>query len=955
MPRSSSSSAESADDENWLRGLGLETFIALDLETTGLDPAACDIIEVGAVRFENGQPAAEFSSLVRTDQPLDPFITQLTGISSTDLVHAPRFADLADDLLSFIGAAPLVGQNLDFDLSFLRAQGHDDGLRDARFFEFKNATVADTAMFARIFWPELPSFSLSGLTRTFGVPLQSAHRALDDARACGNVLAHMIAALPQRVWHDLAVDLNKLISPTKHRSRSLFGKLAVLSRSLAKPPAKDVTPDAPATEEEFTDRLEALLGSGGAFERKLSFFRARPMQLRLSSAIEHAFANGEILLAEAPTGVGKSLAYLVPALRWALEEEDELRQVIVASHTKVLQDQLFQKDIRDVRAALGGGFRAAVLKGRNNYLCRRRLRSILHEAHERLTDADRLQLMSLLRWSEMTTTGDISEIGAFNPKYAPYLWAQVASDGRACAGSACSAAKGDFYRAAQERCSGAHVVFVNHALLLSDKARFVGENKRLVVDEAHRLERAAVGAMTLELSAPLLRNSLSRILDERSPRGLLPSLLAHCDATVVHAAYADLSSAVRNLFATIRRSFTSLAERCAEIASLSGTGAKLRFRHGDALHGVIVEALEPLLLEWTDLASAFQDLAVKVSDLRGDERLAPERLHEIRSAADDLQNRAVQFAELLREDISDRVTWIECWRGTVAGACSLHAAPISVARLLSESFWSECKGAVLTSATMTAGGNFALLRESLGLDMSRERLAEVVVDSPFNLPRQMRTFVPIYLPGPRYDGSSHSSAISELAAHLVETFNRGTLILCTSNDMMEQITTSLSPILRHQSRVLLSQQTTASLHELVAEFRRRQNAVLVGAASLWEGIDVVGDALQILVVTRLPFDVPSEPWVAARCESLQESGNDPFNQYSVPVAALRLKQGLGRLIRHSEDRGVAIVADPRLLTARYGYGIRQSLPVSPLAMHSESDLMLAIQQFFDSDSNVERT
>jgi ATP-dependent DNA helicase DinG len=212
----------------------------------------------------------------------------------------------------------------------------------------------------------------------------------------------------------------------------------------------------------------------------------------------------------------------------------------------------------------------------------------------------------------------------------------------------------------------------------------------------------------------------------------------------------------------------------------------------------------------------------------------------------------------------------------------------------------------------------------------------------------------VYLPEPRFDGSAHATAVGELAAQVVERFNRGTLILCTSNDMAEQITTTLSPILRRRNRVLLSQHVTGSLHELLAEFRRLQNAVLVGAGSLWEGIDVVGEALQILIVTRLPFDVPSDPWVAARCESIQESGNDPFSQYSVPVAALRLKQGLGRLIRHPEDRGVAIVADPRLLTARYGYWIRRSLPVQPVPMHSDADLLNAVEHFFEKDVHVDR-
>jgi Rad3-related DNA helicase len=269
---------------------------------------------------------------------------------------------------------------------------------------------------------------------------------------------------------------------------------------------------------------------------------------------------------------------------------------------------------------------------------------------------------------------------------------------------------------------------------------------------------------------------------------------------------------------------------------------------------------------------------------------------------------------------------------------------------MEKSFWPVVESAVLTSATLSAGGSFSLVRESLGLTVSEpSNVRELRVDGPINLRTQMRLFVPTCLPEPRMDESAHLDAVVDLCRRVVAELPRGTLILCTSNEQVERITAALRPVARRAQRLLLSQWSSHALPELLAEFRRRKDAVLIGAASLWEGIDVVGEALQILIVTRVPFDVPTDPWVSARCEALQNEGHDPFLEYSVPVATLRLRQGIGRLIRHPDDRGVAVITDPRLFTARYGRVIRSGLPVEAAPAHAHDELLTSMKSFLEDD------
>ncbi len=943
-----------SEDMRWLRGLGLSTFVAFDLETTGLDPEEGSILEIGAVRFVNGKAAASFHSFVKYDHPLPPSVTELNGIRTRDVAAAPAFASISKEFLLFLGDEPLIGHTTDFHLAFLRAAGQElAGPVAYNPFAFARSPVLDIALIARTFWPERAVFTLNALCDDFDITVGLHTRAKEDARRVGELTIELVRRLPERVWRDLASDLHGLIGSTTHRSRFFFAGLLDLTKDIPKPkPVLDSDSDAELSEL-IEESVSELLGKHGVFERALSFFSARPMQVEMAEAVEQAFQNDEILIVEAPTGVGKSLAYLVPALRWAAGQPEAGRQVIVSSYTKMLQEQLHRKDIGEIRQALGRPFRSAVLKGRNNYLCKRRLRTLLCEAHERLSDSDRIQLMPLLRWSELTTTGDISEISAFGSRTHAFLWSQIASDSLACAGGTCSAAKGDFHRLAQERAGKAQILFINHALLFSDFARLTvgdAERRRFVLDEAHQVEKAAVAAMSIELSPLIFRNALATLVDERTSRGLLPSVLkSHAHHLKDESARlgSEITEQARNLYQSARQQFSGLGEHVYAFNGDSPRSQKIRFRHDDGWHREAARALNPFYIQWTEFGSRLNKLIDELADLRGEERLSAETLVELRSAADNVLKISEDFSRVLTEEDTDWVKWIEAGRVDHGAWCALYMSPIDVGPLMQKSIWPAVGSAVLTSATLTVADNFSATKSALGLEGWDERpVRELIVESPFRLEEQMRMAVPMYLPDPRGSDPLFVEALGELAALIVEQHHRATVILCTSNDMVERLTQIIAPAAKRAKRPLFSQGRSSSPIELLAEYRKHRHGILIGAATFWEGIDLVGESLEILIVSKIPFDVPTDPWFAARCESVQNGGKDPFREYSVPAATLRLRQGVGRLIRHASDRGFVIIADPRLVNSRYGETIRKSLPVWLRPVRSAEELLSGISTFF---------
>ena len=627
--------------------------------------------------------------------------------------------------------------------------------------------------------------------------------------------------------------------------------------------------------------MQAYFGSGGRLAAALPGFEPRSEQAALAQEVADALERGEHLLAEAGTGTGKSLAYLLPALASG-------KRVVVATATKALQEQLLTKDIPTAAWALGRAVRCAVLKGRQNYLCRRSVHSLallsgsadaLFRTHEDAREWERLR-----DWVETTETGDRAEL-SFEPR--PTLWSELAVGADRCAGRRCPFLDSCFSEEARERAGEAELVIANHALYFADVAvrgrsdgpGVLPEHDAVVFDEAHRLEEAAAAWFGGRLSLPAVRQLLRDV--ERVCR--------ESGTTIPARALAEIDAAAEELLGGLDtgRGRRRLTEREVEAA------------------------LEPA----SALAGGLEHLA--------------EALHGAGEDEDALARRALGAVDDLDACLAvgdpNAVSWAE--QGALAWA------PVDLSHLLREKLWQREVTAVLVSATLEA----RFLRRRLGLDEARE----VALASPFDYRSQALLYVPRTLPEPRSPG--YYARLADEVVALGRLSEGRALVLTSSYRALDELWERAAPRLPYTTL----RQGDAPRERLLERFREEVDSVLFATSTFWQGVDVRGESLSLLVIDKLPFSAPGDPLVEARCERIVREGGDWFAEYALPSAVLQLRQGFGRLIRGHDDRGVVAVLDPRLRTRAYGRRFVDALPPAPLV----ADLAV-VADFFGSGARA---
>ncbi len=626
--------------------------------------------------------------------------------------------------------------------------------------------------------------------------------------------------------------------------------------------------------------LSEVLGPGGPLATALEGFEVRNEQLELAEAVETALSERTALLAEAGTGTGKTLAYLIPALRSG-------GRVVVATATKALQGQLVEKDAPLAASALGRSLRVAILKGRENYLCRRLEAGFDGLGEHSLTlfgDDDLDELNRLRAWARTTATGDRAEL-EFEPR--PSAWAEIAVGGDRCLGSRCAYVSSCYAELARQEAADAELVVTNHALLLadvvvreaSDDARVLPDHDVLVVDEAHRLEDAAANWLGGRFSLRAVRR-LARDVERTH-------LELGRDAP--HALLERVESRAGVLLATLapREGRHRLGDL--EVARAGGAGA--------------------------DVSELFDELG--------------RALHGVSEELDGLARRALAMADdvaaCLAQDEAGTVAWAEPGQ--------LQWARVDVSRLLREALWEDGPTPVLVSATL----DHELVAARLGL----VRAATLGVPSPFDYAEQALVYLPLDMLEPAAPG--YLERLCDEVTALCRASGGRALVLTTSYRVLEPLATHLAGALPHTVRA----QGQAPRERLLGQFRTERESVLVATQTFWEGVDVPGDSLSLVVIEKLPFQVPDDPLVAARCERIRLEGGDPFSEYQVPTAVLSLRQGFGRLIRSRADRGVVALLDGRLRTRPYAERFLEALPDAPVV----SDLA-DVDAFFAAAPNA---
>lgn len=910
----------------------MSLIVSIDLETTGLLPEEDSIIEIGAVKFNGHRVEDEWSTLVNPRRAISGFITQLTGISNNMVRNAPLLTDVMGDLINFVGDAPVVGHNISFDLSFLRRAG-----------AFHHNIEIDTYELAAVLLPTASRYNLSALAQQLGVLLPATHRALDDARATHAVFLELIEkakALPL----DLLAELVRMAEPLDWQAN--WALQLVLRQRVKEPvqPKKDTgsthgplfekpiddTEDRvgaePGTIPLEIDDIAAVLDMGGKFSAYFDGYEYRPQQIEMLRSVGNALSNAQHLMVEAGTGTGKSFAYLIPAAFWALNNNT---RVVISTNTINLQDQLINKDIPDLRQALGIPLRSAILKGRSNYLCPRRLAVMRHRKPE---NVDEMRVLGkVLVWLLESRTGDRTEIN-LNGTIERMVWSRLSAEDEGCRLEACLKRTGGrcpFYRA-KLAAENAHLLIVNHALLLADTAtnnRVLPPFDYLIVDEAHHLESATTNAMSFRVRAV----DITRLIRELGSlkTGLLGRFVALCEGLIKPAQMASLAQWVQkasdlstrfdsqmnqyyqalDAFLNEQREGRPLGTYPQQERVLPSTrtlpiwlDVEIAWEQADA-------TLKNLLLILSELRTPMRELAdqdnEEAEDMWGSLGTMYTRLEEIQ----------LNLNGLTLEPISDIIYWVEI--NPKYMEINLNAAPLHIGKLMEKHLWYQKQSVILTSATLTANGEFEYLRQRL----NAEDADELVVGSPFDFETSALVYVATDVPEPS-DYNGHQRAVERAITSVADASGGRMLALFTSYAQLQRTSDKISPILANNDIQVYEQGEGASANMLLETFRETERAVLLGTRSFWEGVDVPGEALSVLMIVKLPFDVPSDPLISARSETFE----DPFYQYALPEAILRFRQGFGRLIRTQTDRGVVVVLDKRVLTKQYGRLFLESLP-----------------------------
>ena len=890
-----------------------KTYVALDIETTGLDPEEDRITEVGAVRFSgDGSFLDEYSTLVDPGRPIPRFITTLTGISDEMVAGAPAIEDVADEIAEFIGEGPLVGQNIGFDISYLRREG-----------VAVRVPSLDTSRFARILRPGERMGGLAGLARHYGVTQDDAHRGLVDAKTAAAVYiallaeSHTLPAEQRRQLSHLVAIEEPLLAEEIARGMPSDDSGALpfsLPKARETPPALEPKEDGtPITEREVAHIFESGVAAREGFER-------RTEQLDMAAAVTQAFAGGGHWLAEAGTGVGKTLAYLVPAALHALRHNT---RVVVSTNTINLQEQILTKDVPALREMLRAAgvtsseteLRVSVLKGRANYLCTQRWATA---CAAEAGDADFARFASsLLLWVPETKTGDRSELSLGQDDF--QTWQRLSAGDADCLSRQHAYVRDGrcFLHRARREAEAAHIVIVNHALLLADVVTgrsAIPPFEHLIIDEAHNLEEQA----TRQFGKIVSRRGIAEALDglarpgrDRKTGGIAALLESLRDESVSSYA-ADLRADVERAQKAATDPFELLAEFREEHADDDRALVTMGLRRSEQWEAfeAAVGKLDEALRKAIDRSIAAARI-IAAGAVKGEE--GQTLAGQVETAAARVEEHRINLADLASHGDDEQIVWASKERD---GATALNSAPRHVGPDLWDQLFEQCETVIATSATLSTGTDLSFTAGRIGLDEAEE----LQVGSPFDY----ETNALIALPTDVSEPNERDHDIT--AARAVEALSKATggraLALFTSHQSLRRAAELCRPGLEEAGIGVMVQGADGSPRQLIDNLVANSKAVIFGTSSFWEGVDIPGDALSLLLIDRLPFGVPSDPIHKARSEQYDRA----FDQYSLPGAILKFRQGFGRLIRTKTDRGIVAVLDGRITSKRYGQQFLRAVP-----------------------------
>ena len=924
-----------------------QRYVVVDLETTGNSSKKGDrIIQFAAVVIENDVIVDEFSSYIHPEQEISLFIEELTGISTETVKNAPIFYDVAEQIVSLLQGACFVAHNVLFDLSFLQ-----DELTRCGFEPFYGSTL-DTVELAKILKPTSDGYKLHQLAKEDHIEHLRPHQADSDAYATAllllsfkkKLLSLPVITLKQllRLSFSLQSEINELIEdciatklskPEEYLPNLITYRGLAFKRVEAELENNDTVDDFP-----FDDSTKMKM-----LKEAFPDFELREGQLKMMNVTYDSFEKERHAIIEAGTGIGKSLGYLFPAMFFALKQK---QPIVVSTYTIQLQDQLLQKEIPKLKEILPFSFQAVLLKGRSNYLSLAKFERALREKEDHYESA--LTKMQIIVWLTETETGDKDELNLSSG--GQLVWNRLQSDGLTYPGLKKPWYDMDFYEKAKRTAAKADLIITNHAFLISDlihKDAILPKQGYLIVDEAHHLERAASKQLGQRLDYVSFKTVLNRLGTSEQKQLLyrVECLIANHNLHVQREV-GTLNKNLNDFSFEFEQLFYILAQQTKKLTNNSIPN-RIAFKIDELHHWIQAKLVAERLVDL--LASVLSLLKEKINILKQSETSLGKNalfyLNDLEIILEEMNETKEILYEFFIQPREDYIYWIDYVNSAKQNGIVLYSQPVMGNKQAWDRYFGNQKSVIMTSATLSVKNSFQFFKTQLGID--EEHIYSMSFPSPFHYEDQVKLLVPNDIPDIQtqtvFDFSE--SAANHIIAAAQAAHGR-TMVLFTSHEMLRSTYYVVKECGLLDDYTLFAQGISGgSKMRLLRNFQSFDKAVLFGTTSLWEGVDIPGEDLSCLIIVRLPFSPPDEPVTEARCKLLEKNGQNAFYSYSLPEALLRFRQGFGRLIRTSTDRGVLVVLDRRIMTSKYGVEFQKALPPVKWEEVSISEMATIIEEW----------
>ncbi|MBM7647965.1 ATP-dependent DNA helicase DinG [Bacillus ectoiniformans] len=908
-------------------------FVVTDLETTGHAAKKGDrMIQASFVVIENKKIVNQYTTFLNPERSIPVFIEELTGISEDMVRDAPLFHEVAPNILPLLDGAVFVAHNVSFDLKFLQAELEEAGYRP-----FRGPTI-DTVELAKILMPTSDSYKLGELTQMLGFAHDRPHQADSDAYVTAELLIYLmdkmselpmatlekLEELSRHLKSDILYLIESVISEKKHNIEELpehieiYRGIGLRKKQAVKRVIEKGVPEYPVS---ALDKQALISG--------LPSFDYRESQFQMMDEVNRSLEDNEHFVIEAGTGTGKSLGYLLPAVFYAKKQQ---KPVIVSTYTIVLQQQLLQKEIGQLKKMVPFSVSAVMLKGRNHYLDLFKFMQSLMETDDNYDFV--LAKMQILIWLLETETGDVDEINLSSGGW--LFWNHVKQDGDYLNKGRKAWIDKDFYLHAKKQAKEADIVITNHSLLvagLTSSSSILPDYTHVIIDEAHHFETAARNRLGQEIDQLSFKFLLGRIGTFTQEQLFYHSeqLLKKYDEqesgkhTITDRMINELLVEADEWFQVMQTFFEFHTKRKA------GNWHRRELRIGQDQREMkywneVEYGAERVYMRLTEvikgLKTRVQNLVPYREQMAAKEQM---KMDELVHSVQELEGWRDGLELTVFRPEEDSVVWLEADIRSFANTFTLKAQPIEPAELIKENLLMH-KTVIFTSATLTVNRSFAFFTEQIGLGSMKYK--ELLLASPFDFKNNCRMVIPSDLPEiKKVKADEYIESVANQLIAVAEATKGRMLVLFTAYDMLKKTHDLMKDSGLLDDYILMAQGiTSGSQARLTRNFQIFDKAILFGTNSFWEGIDIPGEDLSCLVIVRLPFSPPDDPFVQAKSEKLIKEGKNPFSVYALPQAILRFKQGFGRLIRSSRDRGVILVFDRRIQTTSYGRAFIQSIP-----------------------------